>query len=291
MVGSRLGRSLRYDRPMKKATKRARVAWLVGLALSLTASGCGARSELRSCEVEGMSLPCSSFCGVGVETCVHGTWQPCTAPAVRDDIPIAITVRDFRQAHPDFEDGIGDDLGIVEPVLAGDGKPSYAGAPTTPTTTGKAHFDEWFHDAPGVNMTEAREIVLSRVEQDPPLYTFSDQSFFPIDGAGFGDEGNGHNFHFTAELSVEFRYKGGERFTFTGDDDLWVFINRRLAINMGGVHPSESRTVDLDESAGALGLAVDDVFTLSLFFAERHTNESHFRIDTSIAEFNVCPAQ
>lgn len=266
-------------------------AWpvVVSLTLPLFAGGCGARTELRHCEIEGQSRDCSSFCGAGVEVCSKGRWLPCTAPRAIEEIPIPATVRDFLQDHPDFESAIGDDPGIVKASLADDGKPIYAGNPVTLTTHGKANFDAWYHDTPGVNQSLGSTILLSRVQEDPPLYRFDDQSFFPIDNKGFGNEGHEHNFHFTLDMNVEFRYRGGERFTFTGDDDLWVFINRRLAINLGGVHSSESRTVDLDESASELGIEIDQVFTLSLFFAERHTNESHFRIDTSIAEFNICP--
>lgn len=72
--------------------------------------------------------------------------------------------------------------------------------------------------------------------------------------------------------------KGLEVFTFTGDDDLWVFIDDTLAIDLGGVHGAMTQSVGLD----TLGLTVGNTYDFDLFFAERHTVASNFRIDTSI---------
>jgi fibro-slime domain-containing protein len=65
---------------------------------------------------------------------------------------------------------------------------------------------------------------------------------------------------------------------FTGDDDLWVFINNRLVIDLGGVHGPESASVNLD----TLGLTAGNTYNFDLFFAERHTSGSNFRVETSI---------
>lgn len=193
-------------------------------------------------------------------------------------------VRDFRADHPDFEDFLGTDKGIVTAALGSDGKPVYAG--DSPTTTGQTNFDQWFRDVPGVN--QSRPLTLELVNTGGDDYTWEDDTFFPIDGELFGDEGNPHNFHFTFELRTRFVYTGGEVFTFTGDDDLFTYINGRLAIDLGGVHGQQTDSIDLDARASELGITPGGTYTLDFFFAERHTSESHFRIDTTIASFVSC---
>ncbi|HTJ81935.1 MAG TPA: fibro-slime domain-containing protein [Polyangiaceae bacterium] len=191
------------------------------------------------------------------------------------------TIRDFQISHPDFEDFLGDDPGIVLPDLGADGKPVYAGQSGNPTTTGQADFDQWYRDVPGVNMSTPFTIALA--PSGGTVFTYDNPAFFPIDDQLFGNEGNPHNFHFTFELHTKFFYSGGETFSVTGDDDLFTFINGKLAIDLGGVHGAESQSVDLDASAAALGITPGNIYALDFFFAERHTSESNFRIDTSLS--------
>ncbi len=187
-------------------------------------------------------------------------------------------VRDFQDTHRDFEYIIQSDPGIVEPILGGDGKPVYAGLPGNPTTHSEAEFDQWYNDDP-VNLSVPLSITLDNtITPDPLVYTFDDQAFFPIDNDLFGNQGRNHNFHFTYHIHSDFTYSGGESFSFTGDDDVFVFIEDQLVIDLGGVHSAQHGSVDLDD----LGLTVGNVYTFDLFFAERHTTQSHFRIDTSI---------
>ncbi len=201
---------------------------------------------------------------------------------------LTVVIRDFTTSHPDFEQGnTNDDPGIVQPDLGADGKPVYAGNPTTPTTHGKAAFDQWYNDADGVNKNIPIKIQLTKGANG--LYTYDNQAFFPIDGQGFGNEGNATNFHFTDEVHTQFTYMGGETFTFSGDDDLFGYINKKLVINLGGIHSAETKVLDLDALAAELGLKKGETYALDLFGAERHVTQSHYRIDTTIDCFVDVP--
>ena len=202
-------------------------------------------------------------------------------------------MRDFH-AHnpPDFEldlFGTNDDRDIVSPELGSDEKPVYAGHPTTPTTSGVQNFNEWYRDVPGINASMTISLPLTTTASAPDFFVYNNLSFFPIDNQLFGNDGLSHNYHFTLEIHTSFSYRGGEIFSFSGDDDTWVFVNRSLGINLGGIHSTESATIDLDASASALGLIEGERYNLDIFFAERHTTGSTFTIRTSIADASSCP--
>ena len=197
-------------------------------------------------------------------------------------ITLTGTIRDFSDSHPDFEDGLGDDRGIVLPDLGLDGKPVYAGQAGHPTTTGQTNFDQWYRNVPGINLPGSYSIQLTEDVASPGTYSYCNNAFFPIDNQLLGNEGRGSNYHFTYEIHTTFGYNGGEVFTFSGDDDLWVFLNGKLAIDLGGVHPQETETISLDALAGTLGITTGNTYSFDLFFAERHTSASNFCIETSI---------
>jgi len=203
-----------------------------------------------------------------------------TVPAFALTMDLTGTIRDFNDTHLDFEANItGLDTGIVQTTLGADGKPVYTGMAGNPSTHGLTAFDQWYRDVAGVNLSKSYTITLDNtITADPNVYTFIDDTFFPIDGELLGNQGRTHNYHFTYEIHSSFTYQGGEFFSFAGDDDLWVFINDQLVIDLGGVHTVLTGSIDLD----ALGLTLGEDYDIDIFFAERHTTQSNFRIDTSI---------
>ncbi|MBN1947671.1 MAG: fibro-slime domain-containing protein [Bradymonadales bacterium] len=206
---------------------------------------------------------------------------PLTAWA--DTLELPGTIRDFRSSHPDFETTIADDRGIVEEILGPDARPVYAhGEEGTVTTHGPENFHHWYHDVEEVNLRTAYTLVLQNTPEHPTVFNFHDSTFFPIDSELFGNEGRSHNYHFTMDIHAHFTYEGGESFTFSGDDDLWLFLNGALVIDLGGIHAVEDATVELDSVAETIGLETGQVYDFDLFFAERHTVQSNFQVTTTI---------
>ncbi|HZW07124.1 MAG TPA: fibro-slime domain-containing protein [Phycisphaerales bacterium] len=158
------------------------------------------------------------------------------------------------------------------------------------STTNSANFAKWFRDTPGVNLSRSVPITLRR-QAGSNIYTFDDKNdptyqakggFFPINGDLYGNPpGQSKNFSFTYELATNFTYRrgSGQVFTFTGDDDVYVFIGGKLVIDLGGVHSAISQTVTLDNVPW---LVDGSDYELKLFFAERHTTMSNMRIDTTL---------
>jgi fibro-slime domain-containing protein len=283
-----------------------------GASMGASASGDGSGGSSAS-ETGGTTSTSGSSPGLGGSLALGGSITASEGAAGPDaaetcDGKLTGYVRDFSAAqHPDFEPVdftypmrasgkyLADEPGIIQKALGADQKPVYAkgNGSASATTTGAASFASWFHDIDGLNQGQELTLQFTQDPSDPSGKKWSYDSaatmgFFPIDGQLLGatppvNEGLLHNYHFTFELHTVFKYQQGQLFRFRGDDDVWIFIDGQLVVDLGGIHVAEERTVDLS----ALGLSDGREYPLDGFFAERHVTDSNFAMETSL-EFIKC---
>ena len=173
-----------------------------------------------------------------------------------------------------------------------------AGSKNSGTDTGGIQsattFNKWYNDDIAVNVSAPLSLTLTR--QSNGTYVFDSNTdpaclalggFFPIENQLFGNPGGtpNRNFHFTYELHTKFRFdaSANQVFSFRGDDDVWVYINGQLVIDLGGVHGAIEQEVNLNR----LGLVDGQEYDLDFFFAERHRTQSNFKITTNIVLQNT----
>jgi fibro-slime domain-containing protein len=194
----------------------------------------------------------------------------------------------------DFQNGNdGLETGFVENTLAGTpGKPVYIPG-VTATVNSTESFNQWYRSVEGVNITVIEHLTLNHDTGNPGSYVFDNEQFFPLTGRGFNGldpsdplfeatrtdgDNDEQNFHFTSEVRYWFEYEGDEILEFRGDDDVWVFINGILAVDLGGVHGAEPGSVNLANDATKLEIEIGGIYEAVVFQAERHTTRSNYKL-------------
>ena len=127
-------------------------------------------------------------------------------------------------------------------------------------------------------------------EKAPSKWTFyeensektTDEKKFPRWTSNVGATSGGRNQLFCFESHAKFTYKKGLKFNFRGDDDIWVFIDNRLAVDLGGTHLAAPGYVDLDYFFKDTDIQPGDEKDLDIFFCDRRTTMSNVRIKTNM---------
>lgn len=144
------------------------------------------------------------------------------------------------------------------------------------------------HDTSFVNKVIPGALTFTVKDRNTGMYEFDNENFFPLDGnvSGFGNEwwsadgANSHNYAFTMEMEFDFQVKTGMVFEFRGDDDVWVFIDKQLVLDLGGIHEKLNGSFNVTDKIGVD--AVGSMKKLRVFYAERHSSGSNLKITTNI---------
>ncbi len=214
--------------------------------------------------------------------------------------------------------------GYTLPDLDEDRKPVLAADGIGRCFSSRAEFAMWYRNTEGLNREVKHRLYLWLTNAASKRYFFTSETptlngapnvcadgqpletnyFLPLATSGYGITAGSNfaerhaNYSFTSEISTYFQYKGGESLDFSGDDDLWVFLNGHIFVDLGGLHGVERGTgtlsaIEYKDSDGKPVLKEDGtpllydptfnvyeggIYEIKLFHAERNATGSNFSL-------------
>jgi len=155
------------------------------------------------------------------------------------------------------------------------------------------NLQSWFTD--GSHTKTFKEVMT--LARKNGLYEIDSAGYLPLDKypdeLTFGKENSDnrnqqHNYGFTVAGSTEFKYvqANNDMFAFIGDDDMWVFIDGVLVMDLGGVHSALEGSFSINDIANARGWADNSIHSLNFFYVERQTVESNLRLRFNLTDLS-----
>ncbi|HUI93468.1 MAG TPA: fibro-slime domain-containing protein [Chitinivibrionales bacterium] len=192
------------------------------------------------------------------------------------------------------------------------------------------------YDTSYKNILVQQNLTFNYVAGSVGQYRYQNGNFFPLDASGFQTPPNlpdptinyngqplnrtdpaaagynTHNYSFACHIHRNFKYTNGTTpantltFEFRGDDDMWVFINKRLVLDLGGIHNtvhgafilnngnayvwehfnnddmSDTATGSLAKPVVTLGLVDGSTATIDVFYCERQAVGSDIEVTSNI---------
>lgn len=142
-------------------------------------------------------------------------------------------------------------------------------------------------------------------DQNGNTLTTEGADFYPLDGdrkLNYENSETAHNYFFGMRYDVSFKigdYVGPMNYEFTGDDDLWMLLDGKLVLDLGGIHGAADGTVDIWEKLGKTADQLtseekEQEHTLTVLYMERGAGESNCKMkftlpSASIAEVSQVP--
>ncbi|XP_071121965.1 uncharacterized protein [Mytilus edulis] len=150
------------------------------------------------------------------------------------DILLNVTYYDFSAGNDDFSSASG--LLSRSPNHMTSPLGSWLAISDNPTSD---TFSDWFRSTSS-NYVKFDQILLQHDTSitSSTIYKFWSDAFYPVDDSGYGSEGQTdcsgglHNFVFTAAIRTGLKYLGTEKITIGGGEELWLFINKQLVIEL-----------------------------------------------------------
>ena len=95
---------------------------------------------------------------------------------------------------------------------------------------------------------------------------------------------NNTNYNLTLEGHAQFIFYEDDNlyFNFTGDDDVYLYINGIRVMDMGGAHSISKCGISLNDVKDLCGLKDGEVYDFDFYYMERHGTAANFGIETNI---------